>query len=30
MGYCREKLAAIEQQIQVLDDGVLKPWLEGN
>jgi exodeoxyribonuclease VII small subunit len=29
-GYCREKLTAIEQQIQVLDDGVLKPWLEGN
>lgn len=28
--FCRGKLDAIEQQIQVLDDGVMKPWLEGN
>ena len=27
--FCRGKLDAIEQQIQVLDDGVMKPWLEG-
>jgi exodeoxyribonuclease VII small subunit len=26
--FCRSKLEAIEQQIQVLDDGVMKPWLE--
>jgi exodeoxyribonuclease VII small subunit len=24
--YCRERLAAIENQISVLDDGTLKPW----
>jgi exodeoxyribonuclease VII small subunit len=30
LGFCRSKLDAIEQQIQVLDDGVMKPWLEGN
>ena len=23
---CREKLQAVEDQIKVLDDGVLKPW----
>ena len=28
--FCRGKLSAIEQQIQVLDEGVMKPWLEGN
>jgi exodeoxyribonuclease VII small subunit len=28
--FCRGKLEAIEQQIQVLDEGVMKPWLEGN
>jgi len=28
--FCRGKLGAIEQQIQVLDEGVMKPWLEGN
>jgi exodeoxyribonuclease VII small subunit len=26
--FCRGKLEAIEQQIQVLDEGVMKPWLE--
>jgi exodeoxyribonuclease VII small subunit len=24
--YCRERLAAIENQISVLDEGSLKPW----
>ncbi len=24
--YCRAQLDAVEQQIKVLDDGVLKPW----
>jgi exodeoxyribonuclease VII small subunit len=24
--YCREQLQAIEEQIKVLDEGVLKPW----
>ena len=24
--FCREKLNAVEQQIKVLDDSVLKPW----
>jgi exodeoxyribonuclease VII small subunit len=24
--YCREKLQAVEEQIKVLDAGVLKPW----
>jgi exodeoxyribonuclease VII small subunit len=24
--YCRERLAAIENQISVLDEGTLKPW----
>ena len=28
--FCRAKLQAIEEQIQVLDEGVMKPWLEGN
>jgi exodeoxyribonuclease VII small subunit len=23
---CRDKLQAVEDQIKVLDDGVLKPW----
>ena len=27
--FCRSKLTTIEQQIQVLDDGVMKPWLGG-
>jgi exodeoxyribonuclease VII small subunit len=26
LGYCRERLAAIENQISVLDEGTLKPW----
>jgi exodeoxyribonuclease VII small subunit len=24
--FCRDKLEAVEQQIKVLDQGVLKPW----
>ncbi|WP_296508974.1 exodeoxyribonuclease VII small subunit [Rhodoferax sp.] len=24
--HCRDKLQAVEEQIKVLDDGVLKPW----
>jgi len=24
--FCRDKLQAVEDQIKVLDDGVLKPW----
>ncbi len=26
--FCREKLQAVEQQIKVLDEGTLKPWLQ--
>jgi exodeoxyribonuclease VII small subunit len=26
LAYCRERLAAIENQINVLDEGILKPW----
>ena len=26
LGYCRDKLAAVEQQIKVLDAGSLKAW----
>ena len=26
LAYCRDKLAAVEQQIKVLDEGTLKPW----
>ncbi|MEY2804425.1 MAG: putative exodeoxyribonuclease small subunit [Pseudomonadota bacterium] len=28
LDFCRGKLDAIEQQIQVMDEGVMKPWLE--
>jgi len=24
--FCRDRLSAVENQIKVLDDGVLKPW----
>jgi exodeoxyribonuclease VII small subunit len=24
--FCRDRLQAVEDQIKVLDDGVLKPW----
>jgi exodeoxyribonuclease VII small subunit len=26
LAFCRAQLDAVEQQIQVLDNGVLKPW----
>ncbi len=26
LGFCREKLQAVEDQIKVLDAGALKPW----
>ena len=26
---CRSRLAAIEQQVKVLEDGQLKPWVAG-
>ncbi len=26
LAFCRERLEAVEQQIKVLDDGVLRPW----
>ena len=26
--FCRQRLDALEQQVKVLDDGVLKPWTE--
>ena len=26
LAYCRAQLDAVEQQIKLLDDGVLKPW----
>jgi exodeoxyribonuclease VII small subunit len=26
LAFCRERLQAVEQQIQVLDEGVLRPW----
>lgn len=29
LAYCRSKLEAVEQQIQVMDNGQLKPWSEG-
>jgi exodeoxyribonuclease VII small subunit len=26
LAFCRGKLEAVEQQVKVLDEGVLKPW----
>ena len=26
--FCRDRLEAVENQIKVLDDGVLKPWTQ--
>ncbi|MBB5204271.1 exodeoxyribonuclease VII small subunit [Inhella inkyongensis] len=26
LGFCRERLQAVEQQVKVLDDGALKAW----
>ena len=28
LAFCRERLQAVEGQIKVLDDGVLKPWTQ--
>lgn len=27
LAFCRERLEAVEQQVRVLDEGVLKPWM---
>ena len=29
LGYCRGRLDAVEQQVKVLEDGQLKPWIAG-
>jgi exodeoxyribonuclease VII small subunit len=26
LAFCRERLAAVETQVRVLEDGLLKPW----
>lgn len=26
--FCREKLQAVENQIKILDEGTLKPWMQ--
>ncbi len=26
LAFCRDRLESVEQQIRVLDDGVLRPW----
>ena len=26
LGYCRQRLEAVEQQVKVLEDGQLRPW----
>ncbi len=28
LNFCRDRLQAVETQIKVLDDGVLKPWTQ--
>ncbi|WP_048440146.1 exodeoxyribonuclease VII small subunit [Caenimonas sp. SL110] len=28
LAFCRDKLQAVEQQVKVLDEGVLKPWTQ--
>ncbi|HWP17942.1 MAG TPA: exodeoxyribonuclease VII small subunit [Burkholderiaceae bacterium] len=28
LAYCRSRLEAVEQQVKVLEDGQLKPWME--
>ncbi|CAN5442188.1 exodeoxyribonuclease VII small subunit [soil metagenome] len=27
LGFCRSRLEAVEQQVKVLEDGHLKPWI---
>ena len=26
LGFCRDRLQSVEDQVKLLDDGVLKPW----
>jgi exodeoxyribonuclease VII small subunit len=26
LGFCRDRLQAVEEQVKLLDDGALKPW----
>jgi exodeoxyribonuclease VII small subunit len=28
LAFCRDKLQAVEDQVKVLDEGVLKPWTQ--
>ncbi len=28
LGFCRDRLEAVEQQVKILEDGQLKPWAE--
>jgi len=30
LNYCRERLSAVERQVQVLEEGQLKPWSGGS
>jgi exodeoxyribonuclease VII small subunit len=30
LNYCRDKLAVVEQQVKVLEEGALKPFLAGD
>jgi exodeoxyribonuclease VII small subunit len=29
LGFCRGRLEAVEEQVKVLEDGQLKPWIAG-
>lgn len=29
LGFCRERLAAVETQVKVLEEGLQKPWTTG-
>ena len=29
LGYCRDRLEAVEEQVKVLEQGQLKPWMAG-
>lgn len=29
LGYCRSRLDAVEEQVKVLEEGQLKPWIAG-
>lgn len=28
LGHCRSRIEAVEQQVKVLEDGQLKPWMD--